>query len=51
MATVPFLLSQVAVQAIVQGLIEVGQASEEVFRGDRLPLLPLREQTSELDHP
>ncbi len=41
LATSPFLLSAIAAQSLVQTLIEVGQASEEVFRGDRLPVLPV----------
>ena len=28
-------------QATTEGLIQLGQASEEIFRGDRLPTLPL----------
>jgi hypothetical protein len=39
LATTPFLLGIVAVRSLTQSLIELGQASEEVFRGDRLPIL------------
>ncbi|MGK7873871.1 MAG: hypothetical protein AB4426_11330 [Xenococcaceae cyanobacterium] len=39
LATTPFILGMLAVQSLAQTLIEVGQASEEVFRGDRLPIL------------
>ena len=28
-------------QAAAEGLIQLGQTSEELFRGDRLPTLPL----------
>lgn len=36
------LVSLLAVGYIVtDGLVELGQASEELFRGDRLPSLPL----------
>ena len=36
------LVSLLAVSYIVaDGLVELGQASEELFRGDRLPSLPL----------
>ena len=35
----PFLFSIILVQSLAQTLIEVGQKSEEVFRGDRLPIL------------
>ncbi|MGB3294461.1 MAG: hypothetical protein WBB01_15850 [Phormidesmis sp.] len=30
-----------ASQAAAEGLIQLGQTSEELFRGDRLPTLPL----------
>ena len=35
--TGPFLLTIITVESLVNSLIEVGQASEEVFRGERLP--------------
>lgn len=37
--TVPMLLGLVGGQAIADGLLCLGQASEEIFRGDRLPIL------------
>lgn len=37
--TGPFLLTIIAAESITNSLIEVGQASEEVFRGERLPIL------------
>ena len=44
--TPPFLLSVITLDLIVQGLKEIGEASEEIFRGDRLPILHF----SELDN-
>lgn len=38
--TPPLLSGLVGVDALLAGLLEMGQASEEIFRGDRLPLLP-----------
>jgi len=38
--TPPFLGSLLGGDAILAGLVEMGQASEEIFRGDRLPMLP-----------
>jgi hypothetical protein len=37
--TLPMLLGLVGGKAIAEGLQSLGQASEEIFRGDRLPLL------------
>jgi hypothetical protein len=37
--TAPFLLALVALDSMSEGLIELGKASEEVFRGERLPVL------------
>jgi hypothetical protein len=44
--TTPFLLGLITVETILEGLKEMGQASEELFRGDRLPILnfPLAQQ-------
>ncbi|HEY9615757.1 MAG TPA: hypothetical protein V6C64_02880 [Microcoleaceae cyanobacterium] len=39
LATVPILLGVLGGRAIAQAMQEVGQLSEEIFRGDRLPLL------------
>lgn len=39
MMTGPFLLGLVGVRAIAAGLTQLGLASEEVFRGERLPIL------------
>ena len=37
--TLPMLLGLVGGKAIAEGLQSLGQASEEIFRGDRLPVL------------
>lgn len=37
--TIPLLAGLVAGRAIATAMISVGQISEEVFRGDRLPVL------------
>lgn len=38
--TPPLLGSLVVGDALLAGLVDLGQMSEEVFRGDRLPMLP-----------
>lgn len=38
-ATVPLLLGLLARQALMKASDELGQLSEEVFRGERLPIL------------
>lgn len=38
-ATSPFLFSFIALEFLTHTLIEVGSSWEEVFRGDRLPVL------------
>ncbi len=47
LATPPFLLGITLVNSITQGLKEVGEMSEEIFRGERLPLLNFPEADSE----
>lgn len=37
--TPPFLVSLVVLEGVNKGLTELGKASEEIFRGDRLPIL------------
>ncbi len=37
--TPPFLLGLTTIASVTQGLTELGQMSEEIFRGERLPLL------------
>lgn len=39
LVTLPMLVGMVSVRAIAEGLRELGSLSEEIFRGDRLPLL------------
>jgi hypothetical protein len=38
-AAAPVAVALVAARAIGQGLEELGRTSEEIFRGDRLPIL------------
>ncbi|MGK7934015.1 MAG: hypothetical protein AB4041_21650 [Microcystaceae cyanobacterium] len=47
LVTPPFLLGVTALNAITQGLKELGEMSEEIFRGERLPLLNLPEADPE----
>ncbi len=42
--TVPFLGGLVTARSLLKGLITLGEASEEVFRGDRLPIIYLEQQ-------
>ncbi|NJR50811.1 MAG: hypothetical protein HC780_15830 [Leptolyngbyaceae cyanobacterium CSU_1_3] len=51
MATLPVLVGLVGIQAIAQTVHELGVLSEELFRGDRLPVLDLSEPSdpSKLD--
>ncbi|GBF82145.1 hypothetical protein [Aphanothece sacrum] len=44
--TVPFLCGLLVVESLRRELLELGQASEEVFRGDRLPILNFPEPSS-----
>ena len=41
--TVPFLGGLFGARSLLDGLISLGEASEEVFRGDRLPILHLEQ--------
>lgn len=41
--TSPFLLGLIAAKSLADTVIEMGEASEELFRGDRLPILNVRE--------
>ncbi|MDR9402621.1 MAG: hypothetical protein RI580_04210 [Halothece sp. Uz-M2-17] len=43
--TLPFLMGIVGARSLQEGLISLGEASEEVFRGDRLPILHLQQQS------
>ena len=40
-ASGPLLLAMISGQAVLTRMIQLGVDSEEIFRGDRLPLLPL----------
>jgi hypothetical protein len=40
LATPPVLCALVAGRALTRAIIDLGLSSEEVFRGDRLPVLP-----------
>lgn len=42
--TVPVLGGLVGARSLQQGLINFGEASEELFRGDRLPILHFQQQ-------
>lgn len=39
LGTIPVLAVLIGGKAILQAMREVGEASEELFRGDRLPIL------------
>jgi hypothetical protein len=39
LASAPFLLSYLALESLTGTLIEFGLSSEELFRGNRLPIL------------
>jgi hypothetical protein len=43
----PLLVTYWGVRSLDRWLIEVGKASEEVFRGDRLPILQVSDTISE----
>ncbi|WP_233746116.1 hypothetical protein [Leptodesmis sichuanensis] len=49
LTTVPLLVGLVGTKALTQVAQELGQLSEEVFRGDRLPLLKFPSQPSSID--
>jgi hypothetical protein len=43
--TFPLLVGLSLSRPFAEGIIELGKLSEEVFRGDRLPILPFPEVT------
>lgn len=47
LATGPFLVGLLAARSLMATLMEVSQASEEIFRGDRLPTLNISESEGE----
>ncbi len=51
MMTGPFLLGLMSAQAIAEGFAQIGLASEEFFRGERLPVLqpPPHEAAADAD--
>ncbi len=46
-ATVPTLAAIIALQAVLQQVQALANNSEEIFRGDRLPLLPFPEPSEQ----
>lgn len=42
--TIPFLGGLVGARSLQQGLMSLGEVSEELFRGDRLPILHFQQQ-------
>jgi hypothetical protein len=51
LAAVPTLGMIVGLQAVLQQVQAMANSSEEIFRGDRLPLLPFPEPSSPSDAP
>ncbi len=47
LVTFPLLAGLGIAHTFTKGMVELGQASEEIFRGDRLPILPFPEEISE----
>jgi hypothetical protein len=47
LATLPFLLGLLAVQSLLDELVELGEASEEIFRSTRLPALKFPAEAEE----
>jgi len=41
--TFPLLVGLSLSRPLTEGIIELGRLSEEIFRGDRLPILPFPE--------
>jgi hypothetical protein len=46
--TFPILVGLGLSRPLTEGIIELGRLSEEVFRGDRLPILPFPEVADSL---
>ncbi len=44
LAATPWLMAIVTIRAASEGLERLGVASEEIFRGDRLPILHVSER-------
>jgi hypothetical protein len=49
-ATIPFLSGLLAIKAGGEFLQSVGNDSEEIFRGERLPILPFPHHESSISH-
>ncbi len=49
LATVPLVVGLVGTKMLTQAAQELGQWSEEMFRGDRLPLLKFPSHPSSID--
>lgn len=49
-ATVPVLLGILLAHSLAENLKDLGQASEEIFRGDRLPLLNFPEPEEKIEN-
>jgi hypothetical protein len=47
LAAAPVLLVALGEKALSRAMTELGQASEEIFRGDRLPVLWMPQDTSD----
>ncbi len=47
LGTVPLLIALVASKALADFMIDFGQATEEIFRGDRLPILHISSNSEE----
>jgi len=47
--TFPLLVGLGVARPLTQGIVELGRLSEEIFRGDRLPILPFPEVTISLE--
>ncbi len=47
LASAPLLTTLVAGHAVARSLIQLGISSEELFRGDRMPTLPLLQHEAE----
>jgi hypothetical protein len=43
LATIPLLAGILAARSLGEAIAELGRTSEEMFRGDRLPILKVRE--------
>jgi hypothetical protein len=49
LSTAPLLLLLVSGKALAKAMNELGQASEEIFRGDRLPILHISKTVDQED--